>query len=342
MSASSPPPSSMKALLQPSYGLPEVLHVGSTAVPAPGDDQLRIRVVAAGLNKGDWHLLTGSPYLVRVMGYGFSRPTRPTPGMAVAGLVESVGAKVRNFRVGDAVFGEINRGAFADYVCVSEKELALKPGSVSFADAAALPVAATTALQGLEEAGGLQAGQRVLINGAAGGVGSFAVQIGKLLGAHVTGVCSLRNQALVQELGADEVIAYDQQDFTRGSARYDLILDMVGNHPLAALRAVLSAEGRVVSGAGGAENQWIGPMFDILGGLLSNLFHRQRFVPLANVPRPADLTRIAQWVESGKFRPFIDHRYTLDQLPEAFRTLGTGHSRGRNVVIVDSAAAREG
>lgn len=336
------PSSSMKALLQPDFGQSDVLRVGSPAVPVPTDDQLRIRVVAAGLNKGDWHLLTGKPYLVRVVGYGFSRPTRPIPGMAVAGVVESVGAKIRNFRVGDEVFGEINRGAFADYVCVGEKELALKPASVSFADAAALPVAATTALQGLEEAGGLRAGQRVLINGAAGGVGSFAVQIGKVLGAHVTGVCSLRNQAMVRELGADEVIAYDQQDFTRGSARYDLILDMVGNHPLSALRAVLSAEGRVVSGAGGAENDWFGPLGGILGGLLSNLFNRQRFVPLANVPRQADLIRIAQWVESGKFRPYIDHRYSLDQLPEAFRILGTGRSRGRNVVIVDSAAGREG
>jgi NADPH:quinone reductase-like Zn-dependent oxidoreductase len=332
----------MKALLQPAYGLPEVLQVGTLPVPLPGDDQLRIRVVAAGLNKGDWHLLTGTPLLVRLMGYGFSRPTRPTPGMAVAGVVDAVGAKVQTFRVGDAVFGEINRGAFADYVCVSEKELALKPEALSFEDAAALPVAATTALQGLEEAGALRTGQRVLINGAAGGVGSFAVQIAKLLGAHVTGVCSSRNEALVRSLGADEVIAYDQQEFTAGQARHDLILDMVGNKPLAALRGVLSAEGRVVSGAGGAENRWVGPMFGILAGLVSNLFHRQRFVPLANVPRPADLIRIAQWVEAGKFRPFIDRRYRLEQLPEAFQILGTGHSRGRSVVIVDSAAGREG
>ncbi len=342
MTPSSLPSSSMKAVLQPAYGQPELLQLGRSERPIPSDEQLRIRVVAAGLNKGDWHLLTGTPYLVRLMGYGFSRPNKPIPGMAVAGWVEAVGGKVQAFAVGDAVFGEINRGAFAEYVCVSEKELSLKPSSVSFEDAATLPVAATTALQGLEEAGGLQAGQRVLINGAAGGVGSFAVQIAKILGAHVTGVCSARNGELLRSLGADEVVAYDQKDFTKEQARYDLILDMVGNHPLAALRGVLTPKGRVVSGAGGAENSWVGPMLGILGGMISNLYNAQRFVPLANVPRPKDLIRIVQWVEAGKIRPFIDRRYTMAQLPEALTVLGSGHSRGKSVVLVDSVAVAEG
>lgn len=324
----------MKAILQPAYGLPDVLRLSEVDRPALHDDGVLVRVVAAGVTKGDWHLLTGTPYLIRAAGFGVSRPNAPIPGMAVAGRVEAIGANVRTFQVGDEVFGEINRGGYAEYVVAREQELARKPTNLSFEETAALPVSATTALQGLRDAGRLQPGQSVLINGAAGGVGTFAVQIAKAMGASVTGVCSARNVELVRSLGADHVIDYAREDFTRGDRRYDVIFDLVGNHPAAACRRVMTASGRLVAASGGAEHPWTGPLFPILSGLASNLFSRQAFVPLAAKPTQEDLVAMCGLVEAGQVRSVIDRRYTLADVPEAMRYLGEGHTRGKSVVTL--------
>lgn len=323
-------PSRMTALLQPTYGQPDVLHVAEVDVPAVPPDSVLVRVAAAGINKADWHLLTGTPYLLRAA-FGFSAPKRPIVGMAVAGRVVAVGAGTTRFAVGDAVCAEVNRGAMAEYACVPEKELVKLPNGVSFDDAATLPVAATTALQGLR-AGGLKAGQSVLINGAAGGVGTFAVQIAKELGAVVTGVCSTANVALVRSLGADHVLDYTSVDFTKGDARYDVIFDLVGNHPLSAYRGVLTPQGIVVGSAGGAENLWFGPMPQVLGGLMSNVYSAQKFVSLMALANAEDLATILGWMAAGRVRAVHDRRGTLAEAPELMRYLGTGRTRGKSVV----------
>lgn len=327
-------PALMNALLQRAYGQPDVLAVAEIERPALTPDGVLVRVLGAAVNKGDWHLLTGTPYLIRVAGYGVRTPTRPIPGMAIAGRVEAVGVNVKSFKPGDEVYGEINRGGFAEYVCVGAEALAHKPASLSFEEAATLPVSATTALQGLRDAGKLQPGQSVLINGAAGGVGTFAVQIAKAMGAVVTGVCSAGNVALVRSIGADHVIDYCTEDFTKGERCYDVIFDLVGNHSRAACRRVLTERGRLLAAAGGAEHAWVGPMVDVLLGLASNLVSRQPFVPVMNKPNKEDLDALAALVEAGKVKPVIDRRYTLGETPEGMRALGEGHTRGKSVVTI--------
>ncbi|MES2640214.1 MAG: NAD(P)-dependent alcohol dehydrogenase [Myxococcota bacterium] len=334
MNAPLPPVGTMKAILQPAYGQPDILVLGNVARPQMQDDGVLVRVVAASLNKADWHFLTGAPYLFRLSGVGFTRPHKPILGMAMAGRVEAVGANVKAFRVGDEVFGEIDRGAFAEYVCVTEKELAHKPATLSFEETATLPLAGTTALQGLRDAGRLQPGQSVLINGAAGGVGTFAVQIAKSLGAEVTGVCSTGNVALVRSIGADHVVDYTQEDFTRQDRRYDVLFDLVGNQPLSACRRVLKEQGRLVSSSGGAEHAWVGPMVLLLTGMASNLYSRQPFVPLVARPDPADLLALRAFVEAGQVKPVVDRRYTLAEVPEAMRYLGQGRTRGKSVITL--------
>lgn len=323
-------PSRMNAVVQPAYGLPDVLRVTEVDLPAVPPDGVLVRVAAAGLNKADWHLLTGKPYLLRAA-FGVSAPKRPILGMAVAGRVVAVGAGTTRFAVGDAVCAEVNRGAFAEYACVPEKELAKVPEGVSFEDAATLPIAATTALQGLR-AGGVVAGQSVLINGAAGGVGTFAVQIAKELGAIVTGVCSTANVETVRALGADHVLDYTAVDFTKREARYDVIFDLVGNHSLAAYRGALTPTGILVSSAGGEDNAWLGPMFAIFAGMFSNLWSAQKFVSLMALSNAADLTTILGWMAAGRVRAVYDRRGTLADVPELVRHLGTRRARGKNVV----------
>lgn len=322
----------MKAVLQPAYGLPEVLLQGEIDRPVVHDDGVLVKVAAAGITKGDWHLLTGTPYVIRMAGFGLRKPDKPTPGMAVAGRVEAVGRNVQAFRIGDEVFGESNRGGFAEYVCMTEQELVHKPDKLSFEEAAALPVSSTTALQGLRDAGRLQSGQSVLINGAAGGVGTFAVQIAKALGAEVTGVCSAGNVELVRSLGADHVIDYGHEDFTRGDRRYDVIFDLVGNQPLSACRRVLTERGRFVASAGGAEHDWVGPMGRVIAGLVSNLFATQTFVSLMAKPSKDDLITLCAMVEADQIKPVIDRCYTLNEVQEALRYLGLGHSKGKSVI----------
>ena len=323
----------MRAVVQRTYGLPDVLAVTEVDRPPMAEDEVLVRVVVAALTKGDWHLLTGTPYLVRLV-YGFGGPKKPIPGMAIAGRVAAVGRNVTLFTVGDEVFGEINRGGFAEYVCVKETEVARKPAGVSFEDAATVPVSATTALQGLRDAGRVQPGQSVLINGAAGGVGTFAVQLAAWLGAEVTGVCSAGNVALVRSLGAHHVVDYGEADFTRGERQFDVILDLVGNHPLAAMRRVLTAKGRLVAAAGGGENRWLGPMLDTLGGILSNPFTGRTFVPLLNKPNAPDLALLGGLLESGSVKAVIDRRLTLEEVPEGMRYLGLGRTRGKTVVTL--------
>ncbi len=324
----------MRAVLQSAYGAPDVLVVGETDRPVVRHDDVLLRVIAVSVHKGDWHLLTGTPYVMRLAGFGLLAPKAPIPGMAVSGRVEEVGRDVKTLRPGDEVFGEIRSGGFAEFVCVREGEVAIKPPGVSFEDAAALPISATTALQGLRDAGRLQPGQSVLINGAAGGVGTFAVQIAKALGAEVTGVCSSRNVDLLRSIGADHVIDYSADDFTAGSRRYDVIFDLVGNRSRGACRRVLTERGRLVASAGGADRRWLGPMIPLMAGLVSNLFSRQPFVPLMAMPDRADLITVAGFVEAGQVRPVIGRRWALDEIPEALRQVGLGHSAGKHVVTV--------
>ncbi len=326
------PGTRMPAVLQRAYGGPEVLEVGETEVPALTEDGVLVRVVTAGVNKGDWHLVTGTPHLVR-LAFGLTAPSRPIVGMAIAGQVVAVGAKVTGFQVGERVFAEVNRGGFAAYACVPAKILAHLPDGVSFEDAATLPVAATTAFQPLRDAK-VQPGQSVLINGASGGVGSFAVQIAKAMGAKVTGVCSAANGPLVKSLGADRVVDYGTEDFTRGADRYDIIFDLVGNYTLSAFRGVLAPGGRLLAGSGGGDNNWVGPMFTVLGGMVSNLWSSQPFVPVMNKPNAADLQATAAMVVAGTLRPVIDRRYTLGEVPEAIRYLGLARTRGKCIVTV--------
>jgi NADPH:quinone reductase-like Zn-dependent oxidoreductase len=324
----------MNAILQAAYGQPDVLRLGEIERPRLRDDGVIVRVRASSLNKGDWHLLTGKPYLIRIAGYGFSKPINPILGMCVAGMVEAVGPSVKTWKVGDAVFGEVNRGGFAEYICVGEQELALKPDSMSFEEAATLPIAATTALQGLRDAGALKAGERVLVIGAAGGVGTFAVQIAKAMGATVTGVCRAKNLELVHSLGADSVIDYGRENFWETGKQYDLIFDLVGNQPLSNCRRALTEKGRYLSAAGGAEHEFVGPMFTVLWGLFSNLFSSKRFVPVMAKPQKADLEAVAQMIEAGQMKTVIDQRYTLAEVPAGMRYLGLGHSRGKSVVTM--------
>lgn len=323
----------MNAIVQSTYGLPDVLQMAQVPRPTPAPGEVLVRVAAVGLNKGDWHLLTGTPYLVRAV-FGLRAPKRPIPGMAVAGRIEAVGAGVDRLVAGDEVFGEIPGGALAEYVAVKETLLAKKPAGISMEDAATLPIAATTALQGLRDAGAVQAGQSVLVNGAAGGVGSFAVQIARSMGARVTAVCSGRNAEWVRGLGAAHVIDYGQEDFTQGEPRYDAIFDLVGNHGRAACRRVLTAHGRLLASAGGADHPWVGPMLDMLTGMLSNLFSAQKYVPVAAAPNLADLTQVAELVAAGHVRPVIDRRYTLSETADAMRYLGQGHTRGKSVILL--------
>jgi NADPH:quinone reductase-like Zn-dependent oxidoreductase len=277
---------------------------------------------------------------VRLAGYGFARPNRPIPGMAIAGRVMAVGAGVTGFVVGDEVLGEINRGAFAEWVCAPPSALAKKPAGVSFEQAATLPVSGTTALQGLRDAGGLKAGESLLVIGAAGGVGGFAVQLGRHLGAEVTGVCSAKNVEGVRAMGAHHVINYTNERLGEHPGRFDVILDLVGAEPLATRRGLLKPGGRLVFGAGGQDNAVFGPMFPILRGLLSNLGSTERFVPLMNKPTVSDLDVLCALVAAGSITPDISDRLDLDALPEVLDRMGAGHTRGKIVVPVSAETQR--
>lgn len=323
----------MKAIVYRCYGAPAVLRVEDVAKLQPADDQVLVKVRAAALNPLDWHYLRGQPYVMRLSS-GLGRPTDPRLGVDFAGTVEAVGRSVQRFKPGDEVFGGAN-GALGEYILVREnRAIALKPPNVGFDEAAAVPIAAITALQALRDKARLKPGQRVLVNGASGGVGIFAVQIAKAMGAQVTGVSSTRNLALVQALGADQVIDYTRQDFTRSEMRYDVIVDNVGNHPLLAYRRVLRDTGVVEMIGGPSEDPWLGPLGRVLGAGLLSPFVKPRFEMLLADMNPSDLETLRGMMAAGTLRSVIDRRYSLADTAAAIAYLETGRARGKVIIEV--------
>ncbi len=323
----------MQAIVQTEYGSAEVLHLEEVPRPAPGPQEVLVKVRAAGLNRGVWHLMEGKPYLIRMMGFGVGKPKNPIPGYEVAGTVVEVGAAVTRFKVGDEVFG-IGKGSFAEYSRAREDKLARKPAGLGFEQAAVAGVSGLTALQSLRDAGRLQAGQRVLVIGASGGVGTFAVQIARAMGAQVTGVCSTGKMDLVRSLGASHVIDYTQTDFAAGDIRYDVILDIGGNASLSRLRRALTPKGTAVL-VGGEGGEWVGEQLArALGALAVAPFVSQRFAMLVTKEHFADLEVLAGLIDAGKVSPALERSYPLAQAPEAMRQLVAGKVRGKIAITV--------
>jgi NADPH:quinone reductase-like Zn-dependent oxidoreductase len=319
--------SAMKAIVYHNYGSPDNLELQEIEMPAVKDDQVLVKVHAASVNWHDWHFLTGTPFMARLMAGGLLRPKNRVLGSDVAGRVEALGANVRQFQPGDEVFASVRHGCFAEYVCVSEEELLPKPASISFEEAAAAGAAAFVALQGLRDAGQIKAGQNVLINGASGGVGTFAVQIAKSFGAKVTGVCSTSNMDMVRSIGADQVIDYTQEDFTQLRQRYDLIFDVVAKRSFSDCRRVLSPAGIYVTTE-------FSPVL-ALKGLWISMTGGKKLVPrLAKPPSSTDLALMKELLEGGEVTPVIDRRYTLLEVPDALRYLAKGHARGKVVITM--------
>jgi NADPH:quinone reductase-like Zn-dependent oxidoreductase len=321
----------MKAIVYSRYGHSDVLRLADVDKPVPAADEVLIRVRAASVNPIDLVFMTGSPYLIRLM-TGVFGPKTGRLGADLAGQVEAVGRNVSRLKPGDEVFGS-GRGAFAEYACAPERALAGKPPGLSFENAASLSVAGITALQGLRDRGRVQAGQRVLINGASGGVGTFAVQIAGTLGAQVSGVCSTRNLELVRSLGAQEAIDYTREDFTRRGRCYDLILDCIGNHSLSALRRALEPKGTYVM-VGGRKGRWLTPMDRPLKAMLLSLFVSQDMGMLMARINREDLLVLSDLVQAEKVKPVIDRRTTLSEVPAALRYLAEGHARGKVIITL--------
>lgn len=323
----------MKAIVYRCYGSPDVLRFENVEKPTPADDELLVKVHAAAVNPLDWHYMRGTPYIMRVES-GLGTPKTSQLGVDFAGTVEAVGRSVTRFKPGDEVFGG-RTGAFAEYVRVREnRAVVLKPANLTFEQAASVPIAAITALQALRDKGRIQAGQKVLINGASGGVGTFAVQIAKSFGAEVTGVCSTRNVDMVRSIGADYVIDYTQEDFTKSEQRYDLIVDMVGNHALLEYKRVLNPEGIFVI-VGGPDGKWLGPLASPIKALMLSPFVSQEFGMMLAELNQEDLTILRDLMQAGKVTPVIDRRYRLSEVPAAIRYLEEGHARGKVVVSLE-------
>ena len=325
--------SRMKAITYCDYGSPEVLKLRDVDKPVPAEDQVLVRVRAASVNPLDWHYIRGEPYFMR-FGAGLRKPKVTRLGVDFAGTVEAVGKNVKRFKPGDEVFGG-RTGAFGEYVTVREdRAIALKPANVTFEQAASVPVAAITALQALRDKGKVRPGQKVLVNGASGGVGTFAVQIAKTLGAEVTGVCSTRNVEMVRSIGADHVIDYTKDDFTNRPERYDVVVDNVGNHSLLANKRVLNPTGKYVM-VGGPPGRWIDPIPRALSAIVLSRFVSQDIRLFLAELNHADLDLLRDLMQSGKIKPVIDRKYPLSQLPEAIRYLEAGHARGKVVIVLD-------
>jgi NADPH:quinone reductase-like Zn-dependent oxidoreductase len=326
----------MKAAVLSRYGPPDVVQIKDVEKPVPKDNEVLIRIRAASVNPLDWHGMRGTPYIARMLG-GLGKPKDPRLGVDVAGQVEAVGKNVTRFKPGDEVFG-MCKGALAQYACAVERgfmsALAMKSEHVTFEQAAAVPVAAFSALQGLRDKGKIQPGWRVLINGAAGGVGTFAVQIAKSFGADVTGVCSTRNVDMVQSIGADRVIDYTVEDFTKSGPRYDLLLDCVGNQSLFACRRVIKPKGICVV-VTGPDGPWLGPLARLLQALVLSWFVSQSLVPFIAKGSNEDLIFLNKLMEAGRVTPVIDKVYRLSEAPEAIRYLEAGHARGKVVISVE-------
>ncbi len=321
----------MKAILFTKYGSPDVLQLAEVEKPMPNEDQVLVKIYAAAANPLDWHRLRADPFLVR-LGEGFFKPKNPKLGADLAGVVEAVGRNVTEFKPGDEVFGAAGGGAFAEYACVHQKYLALKPANLSFAEAASTPVVAFTALQGLRDAGKIQAGQKVLINGASGGIGTLAVQLVKAYGAEVTGVCSGRNHELVRSLGADHLVDYTREDFTRNGRQYDLIYDAIGNRSVADYKRALTPQGScVVAGFTTMprmfEHMLLGPLLSKKGGKKVGMMGTAK-------PNKADLLVIKGLLETGQVVPVIDRAYSLAETADAIRYLETGRARGKVSITV--------
>ncbi len=330
------PKNPMKAITYCDYGIAN-LKLEEIEKPTPNDDQILVKVRAASVNPYDWHFIEGTPKIMRMMGVGLRKPKDTRLGVDFAGTVEAVGKNVTQFKPGDDVFGG-KGGAFAEYVCRrAEGAVALKPANITFEQAASVNIAGITALQGLRDKGKVQPGQKVLINGASGGVGTFAVQIAKSFGADVTGVCSTRNVDLVRSLGADRVIDYTKEDFAKGTERYDVILDNVPNHSLSECRQILNPNGKyvMIGGGGPNDNRWIGPFGRVIHTLILSPFINQKMGMMMADANQNDLTILGDMMQSGKLKPVIDRTYKLDQVPDAIRYLEEGHARGKVVITVD-------
>ena len=315
----------MKAIVQDTFGSPDVLRLEEVDPPVVDADGVLVRVRAASVNPADWHAMRGSPWFARPM-FGLLKPRQRTPGVDLAGVVETVGENVTHFRPGDEIFGA-RSGSLAELVC-GGKNFVPKPAALSFEQAGSIAIAGCTALQALRDKGRLQPGQRVLVNGAAGGVGTFAVQIAKAMGAHVTGVCSTRNVELVRSLGADAVVDYTTDDFARSGGRYDVIVDLVGNRSTADLRRALMPKGTAVL-IGGS-----GKLHELLAPLVVGRFGSQRLVTFVAKINKDDLTALGELAEAGTLTPVIDRTYPLEEAAEAIRYLETGHARGKVVVTM--------
>lgn len=323
----------MKAIVQDSYGSTDVLKLAEVERPAPGENEVLVRIHAAGVDAGVWHEMAGLPYLIRVMGYGLRGPRRRIRGYDFAGRVEAVGDNVAQLAAGDEVFG-LCRGTFAEYACAKEEKLELKPANLSFEQAAAVPTSALTALQGLRDHGKIQAGQAVLIIGASGGVGSFAVQLAKAFGAEVTGVCSTPKMDLVHSIGADHVIDYKREEITQSGRRYDLILDIGGNRSLTLLRSALNPRGTLVIVGGEEGGRWLGGVDRLLRALLLSPFVGHNLRAFIAKGDKKDLQFLKQQIEAGKLTPVIDRTYPHSEAAEAVRYLEKGKVRGKVVITM--------
>jgi len=323
----------MKAIIQDSYGSADVLELRNVDKPQIAAGEVLVRVRAAGVDRGVWHLMTGLPYPVRLAGSGLRAPKTPIPGMDMAGVVEAVGSDVTRFRPGDEVFGT-GRGAYAEYARAPENKLAPKPANLTFEQAAAVPVSGCTALQGLRNRGRVTAGQKVLVTGASGGVGSFAVQLAKAFGADVTAVCSTTKVDMVRSLGTDHVIDYTREDFAAGEQRYDVILDIGGNSPLARLRHVLTPHGTLVIAGGETSGRWVAGFDRQLRALLLSRFVGQKLTTFVSTQNNQDLIVLTELIDAGKVTPVIDRTYPLSEAPKAIQYLQDGHARGKVVITL--------
>ena len=323
----------MKAIVQDVYGSTDVLALRDMARPEVGSEEVLVRVHAAGVDRGAWHLMTGRPFLLRIAGYGLRGPRNPVRGREVAGVVEAVGADVTRFRPGDAVMG-IGEGTFAEFARAREDKLVPKPASLTFEQAAAVPISAGTALHAVRDQGKVQPGQKVLVIGASGGVGTFAVQLAKSFGAAVTGVASTAKVDLVRSIGADHVIDYTRDDVADGRHRYDVILDIGGNRPVSHLRRALTPRGTIVFVGGESGDRWTGGMGRQIRAVATSPFAQQNVRMFINKERSADLQYLTEFIDAGKITPVIDRTYPLSQTPEAIRYLEDGHARGKIVITV--------
>ncbi len=323
----------MKAIVRDTYGSPDVLELREIDMPEFADEEVLVHVHAAGVGRDVWHIMTGLPYPIRLAGYGLRAPKNPVIGSDMAGIVEAVGKNVSTFQPGDEVFG-IGKGSYAEYVCAREDKLAPKPTNLTFEQAAVVAIMGSTALQALRDHGKVRQGQEVLIIGASGGVGTYAVQIAKAFGANVTGVCSTTKVEMVLSIGADHVIDYRREDFSEGDQRYDLILDIGGNSTLSRLRRALASRGSLVIVGGEGGGTWLGGTDRQLRAMMLSPFVGQKLDTFVNKENHEDLIVLKELIESGKLTPVIDKTYPLSEVPEAIRYLEEGHARGKVVISV--------